>query len=230
MSRNPYSSGSTSRYSNNSPPPTSASQVFNDDFIKTFTRQEDELHAAQQKLQHLRDEVKYFRINQQQQKEIDDHIEELMEHFRESVKEVEFSQYISTDTPQDVIRQLQKFEKHPPSDRNFKQKLFELKLDKYERLVYNLQRYDRGSEAFPEAAVGDLFRAQHGMQLNAQRSARRHNEERRDTLDEGMLEPLFNNSHANAYQDDSESSTTSVTPRDGNRVRNDTITHEAMAE
>lgn len=163
--------------------------IFSENFIKQFEEQEDELYRLQQHRQELRDEVKYFHMNQPRTEDLQHCIQELLQFFADATSELHYGQYLPKETPVDIIKTLQQFEKDPIQDPHFKRMLFDLQLVKYEKILNIVDKNNRSEVT--SGAVADLEKVYNDSRTRDER-AQAKEERENDVMDEDIcLEPLF---------------------------------------
>ena len=163
--------------------------IFSENFIKQFEEQEEELYKLQQYRQELRDEVKYFHMNQPRTEDLQNCIQELLQFFADATSELHYGQYLPKETPADIIKTLQQFEKDPIQDPHFKRMLFDLKLFKYEKILNIVDKNSRSEVT--DSAVVDLEKVYNDTKTRSER-AQAKEERENDVMDEDIcLEPLF---------------------------------------
>ena len=223
---------------NRTPSPTNPEQeVFSADFIKKFEEQEEELYRLQQRRQELRDEIKYFHMNQPGTEVLENCIKELMDFFKQATSDLPYGQHLLTDTPADIIKTLQQFEKYPIDHPHFKSMLFDLQLVKYEKILNIVDKNNR-YESQLDSAVVDLEKVHNDSKTRSERAKAKTIREN-DVMDDDIcLEPLFsvvgtnynnnniqqknviNNNLQNKQNNNSNNNNTSQ------RHRNDTLTQQ----
>merc|ERR1712048_691784 len=157
-------------------------QIFSENFIKQFEDQEEELYKLQQRRQEIQDEIKYFHMNQPRTEELENCINELMVFFKDAISELPYGQYLPKDTPADIIKALQQFERDPIQDPHFKAMLFDLQLVKYEKMLNILDKSNRNEVT--DSAVVDLEKVYNDSKIRSERAQARAQREDDDIMDD----------------------------------------------
>merc|ERR1712156_1375526 len=129
-------------------------------------------------------------MNQPGTEDLEKCIQELKDYFKQAISDLHYGHRLLTDTPAEIIKQLQQFEKDPIANPHFKSMLFDLELVKYEKILNIVDKNNR-TESQLDSAVVDLEKVHNDSKTRSERAKAKTIREN-DVMDDDIcLEPLF---------------------------------------